>query len=584
MTEADDPRDRTDDLRRRAEELARKRAAEAPLGPALPSPEAAGPLLHELQVHQLELEMQNDELRRAQEALEASRARYFDLYDLAPIGYFTLSEHGLILEANLTGARLLAGERRSLVRQPLSRFILPEDQDAYYRHRQQLEQTGAPQVCELRMQPAHGASFWARLEAAPARGADGEPVWRVVVSDVSERKQLEEVKAKREDEERQLQKAESLGRMAGAIAHHFNNQLQAVMGNLELATRGAAPDAVLARYLAAATRAALQAAEVVGQTLTYLGETPVAGGPLDLCEVCRRGLPVLRAAMPKGAVLEARLPLASAITGNANQIQQVLTNLVTNAWEALPDGQGAIRLTVSTVSPSEIPARHRFPVGWQPQAGAYACLELTDTGCGIADEEIEKVFDPFFTSKFVGRGLGLPVVLGIVRTHGGAITVASEPGRGSSIRVFLPASVEQAPRQTIETQQPSAGLEGGGGILLVDDEDGVRRVTAAMLAHLGFEVLEAAGGAEALEVYRLHQGGIRCVVCDLTMPRMNGWETLAALQRLSPGLPVILASGYGGDEVLAEPRLERPAAFLAKPFGIQQLADAIGQALAPKKS
>ena len=188
--------------------------------------------------------------------------------------------------------------------------------------------------------------------------------------------------------------------------------------------------------------------------LTYLGQTRAQHEPLDLSEVCRRSLPMLRAAMPKDVVLETDLPSPGpVISANANQMQQVLTNLVTNAWEAIGDGRGVIHLTVKTVSPADIPTAHRFPVDWQPQDHAYACLEVADTGSGIADKDIEKLFDPFFSSKFTGRGLGLSVVLGIVRAHGGAVTVESEPGRGSIFRVFLPVSAEEVLRQPDQAAQ-----------------------------------------------------------------------------------------------------------------------------------
>lgn len=179
-------------LRRGAEEIARSEAAQVPEALEAVSPEAARQMLHELRVHQIELEMQNEELRRSQEALESSWARYFDLYDLAPVSYFTLSEKGLILEANLTAAGLLGVARSALVTQPLSLFILAEDQDIYYLHCKQLTKTSAPQAFELRMAKKDGAPFWAWLEATVAQDADGAPVWRVVVSDVTERKQTEQ--------------------------------------------------------------------------------------------------------------------------------------------------------------------------------------------------------------------------------------------------------------------------------------------------------------------------------------------------------------------------------------------------------
>lgn len=268
-----------------------------------------------------------------------------------------------------------------------------------------------------------------------------------LIQDITERKRVEE-------EVRQLQKAESLGRMAGAIAHHFNNQLGVVMGNLELALIGLSGDPGPRNNLMNAMKAARRSAEVSGLMLTYLGQTIGQPEPLALSEVCSRNLPLLQAVLPKDVVLETDLPSPGPIVNaNANQIRQVLTNLVTNAWEAMDAVGGAVHVTVKTVSPDDIPALHRFPIGWQPQDKAHACLEVRDTGCGIAEQDIDKLFDPFFSSKFTGRGLGLPVVLGIARAHEGAITVESEPGRGSVFRVFMLLSAEEVPRRPDQAAQ-----------------------------------------------------------------------------------------------------------------------------------
>jgi two-component system cell cycle sensor histidine kinase/response regulator CckA len=234
------------------------------------------------------------------------------------------------------------------------------------------------------------------------------------------------------------------------------------------------------------------------------------------------------------------------------------------------------------VFPTEIPAVYRFPIGWQPQDHAYACLEVVDAGCGIADKDIENLFDPFFSSKFTGRGLGLSVVIGIVRPHSGVVTVESEPGRGSIFRVFIPVSEEEVPQQP-EKAAKSPEFEGGGTVLLVDDEEMVREMAAAMLARLGFTVLEAKDGVEAVEVFRQRQDEIRCVLSDLTMPRMNGWETLTALRNIVPDLPVILASGYNEAQVMAGDHPQLPQVFLGKPYNLKGLSDAMSQALVNRK-
>ena len=254
--------------------------------------------------------------------------------------------------------------------------------------------------------------------------------------------QAEVEKAVLEAQNRQLQKAESLGRMASAIVHHFNNMLQAIMGNMQMAIRQLPRDADSVKYMAAAMQAARSAAAITDQTLTYLGDTSDKLEPLDLCDVCRLGLPLLQAAIPKNVILETDLPSRGpTITANVNQMQHVLTNLVTNAWEAVGDGQGVIHLRVKTVSAADIPSIHS-PTDWQPQDSLYGCLEVTDTGSGIAESDIENLFDPFFSSKFIGRGLGLSVVLGIAKAHHGAVAVQSELGQGSTFSVFLPASAE----------------------------------------------------------------------------------------------------------------------------------------------
>jgi len=223
----------------------------------------------------------------------------------------------------------------------------------------------------------------------------------------------------------------------------------------------------------------------------------------------------------------------------------------------------------------------RFPVDWQPVDAAYACLEVTDAGCGIAEKDIEKIFDPFFSTKFIGRGLGLSVVLGIVRAHHGAVTVESRPDNGSIFRVFFPVSTEEVShRQDMAALAPNHGARGT--VLLAEDEDMVREITADMLRHSGFSVIEAKDGIEAVEVFRQHQQEILCVVCDLTMPRMDGWETLAAIRKLSADIPFVLSSGYGKEQVMAGDHVERPQAFLGKPYLIQELTDAIRQSLTEK--
>jgi len=567
-----------DSLRRRAEERLRALEGAAPEAAAAP---ATAALVHELRVHQVELEMQNEELRRAQVELETSRARYFDLYDLAPVAYFTVGERGLIQEANLTAARLLGMTRGALVGQPFTRLIARDDQDRFYLHRRRLFATGTPQGLDLHMTRPDGTPFWARLEATTDSDAVGtSEVCRVVVSDISEGKQVEEERRQMERELQQSQKVESLGRMAGAIAHHFNNQLGVVMGNLELAMDERAGGQA---SLQSALDAACRATNVSRLLLTYLGQSAGSHAPLDLAEVCRASVPLLQAVLPAWVVLHADLLVPGpAVNGSTSQIQLLLSNLVTNAWESAGGQPATVRVALTTVPPSEIAAEHRFPVGWTPRDQEYACLTVTDTGCGIEAMEIEKIFDPFFTSKFTGRGLGLPVALGVLHAHSGGIIVRSRVGRdsGSEFRAYLPVSYETvAPTPPAVAPAPSEALEPGGTILLVEDDQALRTATKQTLLRMGFLVLEAQNGTEAVTVFRQHQGVIRLILCDVSMPLMGGWDTLEAVRRLSRDIPVVLTSGYDEAHIMTDERPERPQGFLAKPYTREALDKVIRGAM-----
>ena len=396
-----------------------------------------------------------------------------------------------------------------------------------------------------------------------------------IIQDITEGKRFGEEQRQWEKKRQQLQRAESLKTMAGAIAHHFNNQLAAVIGNLEMVIDDMPGDAENVLLLNAAMQGALNAVEVSGLMLTYLGQTTGGHAPLDLSDACHQSLPLRQAAIPKDVLFIANLPTPGPIiNANITQIQQALTNLVTNAWEAAGKNPAVIDLTVKMVSPADIPATQRFPLDWQPQDLTYACMEVKDTSGGIAGEDIEKLFDPFFSSKFPGRGLGLPVALGIVDAHYGAVTVESKAGAGSTFRVYIPVSAEAAPSQPDQPVLPLAG-ERTGTVLLIEDEEIVRDMTQTMLARLGFKVFTARDGVVAVEIFRQHLDEIDIVLTDLSMPRMDGWETLSALRRIRPDIPVILASGHEASSVNAVDHPELPQLFLHKPYQKATLKDAL---------
>ena len=478
-------------------------------------------------------------------------------------------------------------------------------------------------VMELEEYRKDGSTIWVESSLSFLRDEDQKPIGIIGASrDVTDRRRAEEERESIEAQNRQLQKADSLGRMAGAIAHHFNNQLQTIMGNLELAIADLSHQTGPVAKLMEAMKAADMAARISGQMLTYLGHTVGEQKTVDLSEICRLATPMLEAALPKDVDMENDFPSPGpVIQGNPSEIQQVLANLVGNASEAMSDRGGTIRVCLKTVSASDIHSTYRFPIDWQPKDITYACLEVRDTGPGIAQHDVERLFDPFYTTRFTGRGLGLSVAMGIVRAYGGVITVESRIGTrkgenggpdsgvggrgaddggqttetlgvlvypvapedgtgdpvGSVFRVFLPLAAKAEDRVS-QTEAKSPDLEGGGGtVLVVEDTAQVRELGVRMLQRLGFRVLEAEDGVEGIEVLREHWNEIGFVICDLTMPRMDGWETIASMRKIKPDIPVILASGYDEASVMNGDHPEVPQVFLAKPYGLEDLAKAIGK-------
>jgi signal transduction histidine kinase/CheY-like chemotaxis protein len=391
----------------------------------------------------------------------------------------------------------------------------------------------------------------------------------VLFNDVTERERAIQQKLEMESHFRETQRLESLGIMAGGIAHDFNNILMGIMGFAELALAKLSPVTPAKYYISEIMNSARRAAELCGQTLVYAGQGRIEQHDITLQALINETLNMLNTSISKKCVLSLNVHSALPVMhGDPVQVRQILMNLVINASEAIGDRNGVITLNTGVLDCSETDDTGQYIV--PPAPGQYVYFEVSDTGCGMDREVLRRIFDPFYTTKFIGRGLGLSAVMGIIRAHKGALMVFSEPGKGTTFKVLFPA-VEVA-EDTIRAADEHLGWRGEGTVLLVDDEDIVRVVTGEMLQDLlGLNVLTARDGREAVDLYRQHQSEIGVVLLDLTMPHMNGEEAYRELKKINPNVRVVMASGYSETDVISKFAGKDLAGHLQKPYGLDTL-------------
>ena len=388
--------------------------------------------------------------------------------------------------------------------------------------------------------------------------------------EMDERRLAEKEQRKLEAQLQYSQRLESMGVLAGGVAHKFNNLLTSIMGYAAMAGTELPEGSPARDHLEEVLSAAKSAAELTQQMLAYSGHGQFVLEALDVSQLAERTANLLESTISKKAELSLYLtPELPRIHADVDQIRQVLVNLATNASDALGDRSGeiAIRTGMMWAEGGELAALHS---GHTMPAGLYVYLEVADTGSGMDAETLARIFDPFFTTKFTGRGLGLPAVMGIVRAHRGSIRVKSNTGQGTVIRVFFPALDDLEPPAAAARPYDSLAWPLTGTVLVVDDEDAVRRLVETVLDHAGLTVLTAADGDEALQIFRAHPQ-IHAVLLDLTMPGMDGAEVLKHILQLRPGVPVLLCSGYNELEVSGRLGEHRPAGFLRKPYHPDEL-------------
>jgi len=384
-----------------------------------------------------------------------------------------------------------------------------------------------------------------------------------------ERTQAEEERRQLERQFQQTQKLESLGVLAGGIAHDFNNILAIIMGHCFLAKNDVEAAAI---YIPQIEKTAERAADLCRQMLAYAGKAQLSQSQVDIRALVEDMVRMLCATIPKNA--EIRFECSTeipCIKGDASQLRQIVMNLIINASEAISNSQGEIHILLSQ---KELRAEQgeKDHLGAVISPGKYVCLEVSDNGCGMDAETQQRIFEPFYTTKFAGRGLGMSAVLGIITAHLGALQFSSLQGQGTSFKVYLPLQANGTEAR-LPDHHPvqSTPWQGSGTVLLAEDEEQVKMIARFILEKLGFGVIEASNGREALELYRKHAGVITLVLTDMGMPVMDGYELFRELKKLDPSLPVVISSGFGDTVVTSRIAQKEIAGLVSKPYNVDQL-------------
>jgi two-component system cell cycle sensor histidine kinase/response regulator CckA len=512
------------------------------------------------------------ERKRVEEALRNSELRFRSVWDSSADGMRLTDQEGKIVAVNKAYCKLSGMTEAQLVGQPLSVTYDCDSDEVLRIYRERFAARSIPALLERTVEFRTGqtldvefANSFIELEGQP-------PLCLGIFRDVSSRKKHEDQRIALERKLLDGQKLESLGVLAGGIAHDFNNLLTGVLGNAGLCLMQTSEVSPVRGYMENIEKICLQAADLCKQMLAYSGRGHFIIQEIDLNILVGEMTQLLKISIAKKVVL--KFDLADnlpSIKADAAQIRQVLMNLIINASEAIGEQSGviSIRTGVMRADTSYLSETYLSP---ELPEGDYAYLEVADSGCGMSAATKAKIFDPFYTTKFTGRGLGLAAVLGIVRGHNGSLKVYSELGRGTTFKLLIPCSTVSAPLSE-QTKSLSEKWRGTGTILVVDDEESVRTIAARMLELFGFSTILANDGRQGVEAFRANKDKIAAVILDMTMPHLNGEEAFREIRRINSDARVLLVSGYNEQDATDRFAGKGLDGFLQKPFKPDDLRD-----------
>ena len=518
-------------------------------------------------------------LLASREHLRRSEEQFHSLFEGVPDTVLVHDMSGRILHVNDAGVKQLGWPADTLVGMNIHDLIAPAALTDYLDHLQNTWTEGAGRF-DTTFTTRSGARFDAEVHQRSVEIDVGLAVTNVV-RDITARRKAGDERERLDARMQHSQKLESLGILAGGIAHDFNNLLVGILGSADLALVDLRPgETKLRKTFQQISRSAKRASDLTNQMLAYSGKGAFVIETIGLNTVIDPMKELLQASVSKNVILafheRTGLP---AIEADLSQIRQVLVNLVINAGDSIRADNGLVNITTKTVTADRAFLASGHLDEHLPE-GKYVVLEVSDNGSGMDAATIEKIFDPFFSTKFAGRGMGLAAVLGIVRGHRGTIRVESTPGQGTRFQVLFPASTQAPPLPPEPDTFDDQDWMGKGTILVVDDEQTVRDVVSAVLERFGFDVVTANDGLEGVELLRSRPDDVSAVILDMTMPRMNGDQAFLRMRDIRADVPIILASGFDETEVTGKFVGRDLTAFLKKPFEVDDLMSKVQQALA----
>jgi len=529
------------------------------------------------------------ELNRSRLELERSEERLRSLYDNASVGIFRTSLSGEILFLNQAMARALrcesVEEAVSLYPKASQLYAEPEQRSELLK---KLRQSGKLECVDIRIHRKDGSIGWLRLDEHLMEPDTADPVLEGFARDVSEQKQAELERMELLDRLHRARKLESIGSLAGGFAHEFNNILQAMVGSAYLAELKASDNEGLLSHLRDIQNSGVRAARLCDQMLTFAGKKPVMLRWIRPDEIIQQACSAME--QNPGGKIRILLDLkaeSSGMQGDLSMFRQMLSHLIDNAAESLKEHGGSVYVRSRNAHLDQADLNRLSPPSERP-SGEYYELTVKDNGCGMSPEVLGRIFDPFYTTKFQGRGLGLASVLGMVQSFRGGVDVESRPGVGSQFRLYFPCKEmavdrKSASQQIASVSEPAAGPAKGNLIWIVDDEPLIGQTMSRILQSWGFATASAVDADQFLPRFAKTRNDALCVLLDLTLPGMSGTEIHAEIKLLAPDLPVVMMSGYSQEQTEAELNSDQIADFLHKPFTADSLRKVLENIVPPSQ-